>query len=68
MNLSKEDKQELYYCICCRLGIIETGDPTMRASDAIKQGQHKMIKPLDTNQMKLIMRLDEIKNSLLGLS
>jgi hypothetical protein len=43
MILSNEDKQELYYCICCRLGIIETGDPTMRASDAIKQGQHKKI-------------------------
>lgn len=43
MELTREEKHELYTCISCRLGIIETGEVMMRAVDAERSGQSKKI-------------------------
>ena len=64
-ELSEEEKLELYYCISCRLGIIETGQANMRAIDAANSGQHKRIKALSTEQKKLTIMLEEIMYSLI---
>lgn len=59
-ELTQQEKEELYYCISCRLGIIETGMPNMRAVDAEKSGQNKKIKALSTEQKKLTIMLEEL--------
>lgn len=64
-ELSQEEREELYYCISCRLGIIETGTPNMRAVDAEKSGQNRKIKALSTEQKKLTIMLEEIMYSLI---
>lgn len=64
-ELSQYEKEELYYCISCRLGIIETGTPNMRAIDAKNSGQQKRIKALTTEQKKLTIMLEEIMYSLI---
>ena len=64
-ELTQEEKEELYYCISCRLGFIETGTPNMRAIDAINSGQQNKIKALSTEQKKLTIMLEEIMYSLI---
>jgi hypothetical protein len=64
-ELTENEIEELYYCISCRLGIIETGTPNMRAIDAENAGEKKKIKVLSTEQKKLTIMLEEIMYSLL---
>lgn len=64
-ELSQNEKEELYYCISCRLGIIETGTPNMRAIDAEKAGENRKIKALTTEQKKLTIMLEELMYSLI---
>jgi hypothetical protein len=63
-ELSDDEKVELYMCISYRLGIIETGDPCIRNSDA--ERMDIPIKPLSVDQMKLIIMLEEIMNLLIN--
>lgn len=64
-ELDKDIIEELYYCISCRLGFIETGHPSLRIEDAIKSGQHKLIKPLSTEQKELVLKLEKLMYSLI---
>lgn len=63
--LSKEEKQHLYLCISARLGFIETGEVSLRASDAINAGQQKKVKALSLEQKKLTVMLEELMYELL---
>jgi len=66
MELSKEEKEAIYISICCRIGIIETGEAMLTAQDAINSGQQKLIKPLSRSQRDLLNLLDDIKNKMLS--
>ena len=63
--LTQDEKEQLYNCISCRLGIIETGTLMMRSRDAINCGKQNQIKPLSTDQMKLVIMLEEIMYQLI---
>ncbi len=65
VELTREEKEELYYSISCRLGIIETGTPMMRAKDAVNCGEQRKIKALTSEQMKLISDLEKIMYKLI---
>ena len=56
---------ELYTCISVRLALIETGDPVLRAVDAVNSGQPKLVKPLDRRQRELINSLEDVQTMLL---
>lgn len=64
-ELSDKVKQELYICISCRLGIIETGEPSMRAIDAENSGKNGKIKALTLEQKELTIMLEKLMNKLL---
>lgn len=64
-ELSDKVKQELYICISCRLGIIETGEPSMRAVDAANSGNNNKIKALSIEQKELTIMLEKLMNKLL---
>jgi len=50
----------------CRRCIIETGDYALTAGDAIKSGHPEMVQTLSTDQMKIIIRTEELVNGLLN--
>jgi hypothetical protein len=58
LTLTPNEAEALYLAIACRLGLIETGVPMMRAVDAEAQG--KKVKALSADQMKLILMLEDI--------
>jgi len=64
-TLTETEKEQLYLCISCRLGIIETGIPSMRAIDAQNSGKNDKIKALTTDQKKLTIMLEELMNNLI---
>lgn len=61
----KQEKEDVYIAISCRLGIIETGEPMLRATDAQRSGQPHKIKALSREQRDLINRLEDVQTKLL---
>jgi ribulose bisphosphate carboxylase small subunit len=61
MKLTTKEKYELYYCIDCKLSMIETGENLLRAEDARKMGHSEYIRSLSIDQMKKIIMLEELK-------
>lgn len=60
MLLTNEElHKELMTCIIVRMCFIETGTHYLRATDAIKSGQPELVQPLDENQRRLIVALEE---------
>jgi hypothetical protein len=69
------EKQELVLALSMRICVIETGDPVLRATDVHNQlrgadGETRarltrMLKPLGTETMRLIVRLEELKDKIL---
>lgn len=66
-NLSREDKDILYFSLSCRRCIIETGDYSMSAQDAVNSGQKHLIKALTTDQMKVVIRIEELMKEVLNM-
>lgn len=64
-ELTKDEKHELYICISCRIGIIETGVSCLRAADAKNCGKQHLIKALTSEQMKLILMLEKLQEKML---
>lgn len=68
------EKQELVLALSMRICVIETGEPTLRATDVHNQLRGadadsrarlaRMLKPLGTETMKLIVRLEELKEKI----
>ena len=60
--LTKEEKENIYTSLSCRLGIIETGSPMLRAKDAEKCGGEykKKIRALSSEQMQLIIDTEKL--------
>ena len=46
MNFTQEEKEALYWSVCCRLNIIETGDYVLSKQDMINMGRLHRIKVL----------------------
>ena len=59
IELSDKERQEIYLSLSVRCGYIETGT-IHRAKDLEKAGQKNKIKVLSTEQMKLIILLEEL--------
>jgi hypothetical protein len=57
--LSDKEREEIYISLSVRLGYIETNSIS-RAKDLERQGQKNRIKVLTTEQMKLVILLEEL--------
>ena len=64
INLTREEQEELVISIHLRIGFIETGTLLVRANDAIKMGKQSYIKPLTSEQRRLITQLEDLANKL----
>lgn len=69
--LTKAERSTLLICLDFRSAIIETGNPYVRAVDAQSMGEktaHNLgatLKPLNTDQMKLLILHEELVTKLL---
>ena len=60
IELNKKEIDNIILCLQIRLGIIETGDPMIRAIDAQKMGQRDKIKALSREQMELVIETEDL--------
>ena len=71
MRITAQDREEIRVALWMRKNYIETGTVTMSANDAVRfnksinpdsfpKTKPIEIKPLSTDQMKLIIRLEEL--------
>lgn len=58
--LTAEEKDMIYTGLCMRKNYIETGDALMSAVDAKNMEQEKRIRVLNPDQMRLIVKTEEI--------
>ena len=65
MNFTQEEKEALYWSVCCRLNIVETGDHVLSKQDMINMGRLHRIKVLNEDQKKLVAFLTKLKIKLL---
>jgi len=54
LDISAQEREFLVRGLQIRICVIETGDPVLRANDAIAMGQPKMVKALSADQRALI--------------
>lgn len=58
IQLTQQEREDLYLCIVTRLGYVETGEVALRARDAKNAGWDNKIKALSRDQMELVIRLE----------
>ena len=56
VDITTPEKEDLARGMLIRICIVETGDPVMRANDAINCGEHKKVRALSEDQRALIAR------------
>lgn len=64
LEVSKDEKEQIYYSVVLRLGFIETGT-SMRVQDAINCGKKNLVKPLSSEQIQLVLDLEKLLIKLL---
>jgi hypothetical protein len=58
--LTAEEKEMIYIGLNLRKNRIETGDSLLSAVDAKNMGQEKLIKVLNSDQMHLILKIEDL--------
>lgn len=68
MTFTREEAEQLYICIGCRIGIIETGEPLLRATDVARMDRDSeyKIRALSREQRDLISMLEDVQMRLLN--
>ena len=65
IDLTSEQLEDIITALEMRLAYIETRSVTLRASDAIQQGQHKLVRALEPAQKVLIARMELTREAFL---
>jgi len=60
LELSEEEKELIVFGLQMRRNHIETGNALLSAQDAKRMEKEKMIKPLGTDQYRLIVKLEDL--------
>lgn len=58
--LTADEKEMIYTGLCLRKNFVETGDAMISAADAKNMGKENCIKVLVADQMKLIIKTEEL--------
>lgn len=65
LDMTQQEREDIIFGLQMRIALVETGDPTLRASDAIAMGEHKKVRALSDAQRALIARHEELVKKLL---
>lgn len=60
MDLTRADKENIIMALNMRKNYIQTGDMAISAVDAERMGKGVLVKALTTEQMRLIIRTEEL--------
>lgn len=66
VELTDEEREEIWLSLCFRCNMIETGDPILSSQD-ITDGHKGKINALDIQQMKKLIMLSELKKKVWGI-
>lgn len=66
LDITPKERDELAYALSMRIAVIETGDPTLRANDAIQMGKPNLVRALSDSQRELIARHEALIKKLLN--
>lgn len=67
LEMTQQEREDLVLGLQIRLAVIETGDPVLRANDAINMGKHKLVKALSPEQRALVARHEALVTKLLSV-
>ncbi|MBK3780144.1 hypothetical protein G3A43_07725 [Paraburkholderia aspalathi] len=65
LDMTPQERDDLVRGLQIRINIIETGDPVLRANDAINMGKPKLVKALSADQRALVARTEALVTKLL---
>jgi hypothetical protein len=65
LDMTQQEREDLVFGLQMRIAVVETGDPTLRANDAIAMGEHKKVRALSESQRALIARHEGLVKKLL---
>ena len=66
LDMTEQERDDLVRGLQIRIAVIETGDPVLRANDAINMGQHKKVRALSDEQRALVARHEALVAKLLS--
>lgn len=66
LNFSLQEQEDLVRGLQMRICVIETGDPVLRANDAVQMGRHRLVRALTSEQRALVARLESLVQRLLA--
>lgn len=55
LDISQEEREALVTGLQMRICYIETGDPCLRAQDALNMGKPNLVKPLNDDQKVIVL-------------
>lgn len=68
LTINAAESELLIIALQVRICYIETGTSSLRANDAIQQGNHKLVKALEPSQRALIADSEALIQKLRGIS
>jgi hypothetical protein len=60
LELSQQEQEDVIVGLQMRICVIETGNPSLRANDAIESGQPKLVRALSDEQKATVGRFEEL--------
>ncbi|MEX3983738.1 hypothetical protein AB4Y45_32670 [Paraburkholderia sp. EG287A] len=60
LEMTTQERDDIVLGLQIRMAVIETGDPVLRANDAINMGQHKKVRALSDDQRALVARYEAL--------
>lgn len=66
IEFSSEELENIYSSLSTRICFIETGDPVMRANDMFRVDPKK-VRPLTSDQRRLVIQLEDLMQKVLRL-
>jgi hypothetical protein len=67
LEISQQERDDIAYALQMRIAVVETGDPALRANDAIQMGKPQLVRAMSTSQRELISRHEAMVKKLLSV-
>ena len=65
-EITPQERDDIAYALQMRIAVVETGDPALRANDAIQMGKPQLVRALSSSQRELIARHEALVKKLLN--
>ena len=60
LDISEQEREDLIRGLQMRMCLIETGDPVLRAADALNMGNPKLVRVIGSDQQATVARLEAL--------